>query len=78
MASVTSDAAAGCAGRWTLRWRRSAGAEGPRSTMAAARRGASAIRRGMSRASGRLRQYFTGISARMAAGFSRAGLKMLA
>lgn len=78
MAPVTSEATTGCLSQCTLRCRRSAGAEAPRSTISAARRGASAIRRGMSRASGRLRQYFTGISARMAPGLSRAGLKMLA
>jgi hypothetical protein len=50
----------------------------PRATISATRRGASAIMRGISAVSGRLRQYFRGISARIAPGFSRAGLKMAA
>jgi hypothetical protein len=58
--------------------RRPAASVQPRSIIAASRPGASAISRAMSRASGRFFQYLTGISARIAPGFSRAGLKMLA
>jgi hypothetical protein len=56
---------------WRIRLRGSAGAA---SSMDCVREGASASRRGISPASGRLRQYFFGISARVAAALARAGL----
>jgi len=47
------------------------------STMRSTRAPAPCRSPGMLRASGRFFQYFIGISARMAVGFTRAGLKML-
>ncbi len=44
--------------------------------IASTRAGAVRINSGIAAASGRLRQYFIGISARMASGISRAGLKI--
>ncbi len=52
------------------------GAVGAAAIMPRARASAPAIRSGMSRASGRFRQYFFGISAVIAFTLRRAGLKM--
>ncbi len=57
---------------------RSGGWVGAVITISCARREAPAIRGAINDASGRFRQYFTGISAFMAFTFSRAGLKILA
>lgn len=68
---------AACMAATALSGLRFTGKAGSRSIMSPTRAVAARTRAGIAAVSGMLRQYFFGISARMAVVFSRAGLKVL-